>query len=144
MRFSLKSQSAKRVRAVQDHLEQKWVFIDGSEAGIPMDQVRIQQKGTGLADKPPLTPPTLAEVPVERMPTGEREWLRGPLSRETSYRLIVTGDLGPKEIGKLIKLLKAQQAVLSDEDDEDGRPDDEDQASTIPEPPPDSDGVPRR
>lgn len=33
---------------------------------------------------------------------------------------VVSGDLGSKEIGKLIKLLKAQQAVLSDDDgDED-------------------------
>jgi hypothetical protein len=32
--------------------------------------------------------------------------------------LIVAGELGPKEIGKLIKLLKAQQVVLSDEDEE--------------------------
>jgi len=57
-------------------------------------------------------------VRAERLSIGEREWLRGPLSRETSYRLIVTGDLGPKEIGKLIKLLKAQQSVLSDEDED--------------------------
>jgi hypothetical protein len=49
----------------------------------------------------------------------EREWLRGSLSKEASYR----GDLGPKEIGKLIKLLKAQQAVRSDDDD---GPDDKD------------------
>jgi hypothetical protein len=42
-----------------------------------------------------------------------------PLSKEVSYRLVVAGDLGPKEIGKLIKLLKAQQAVLSDDDDSD-------------------------
>jgi hypothetical protein len=45
-----------------------------------------------------------------------------PLSKEVSYRLVVAGDLGPKEIGKLIKLLKAQQAVLSDDDDSDSRP----------------------
>jgi hypothetical protein len=32
--------------------------------------------------------------------------------------LIVSGDLGPKEIGKLIKLLEAQKAVLADDDDE--------------------------
>jgi hypothetical protein len=50
---------------------------------------------------------------------GEREWLRGPLSRAAGYRLIVSGDMGPKEIGKLIKLLEAQKAVLDDEDEED-------------------------
>jgi len=32
--------------------------------------------------------------------------------------LIVSGDIGPKEIGKLIKLLDAQREVLSDDDDE--------------------------
>jgi hypothetical protein len=59
------------------------------------------------------------QSPAVRLPAGEREWLRGPLSKEASYRLIVAGDLGPKEIGKLIKLLKAQQAVLSDEGEDD-------------------------
>lgn len=49
---------------------------------------------------------------------GEREWLRGPLSKETSYRLVIAGDMGPREIGKLIKLLQAQQAVLSDDEEE--------------------------
>ena len=50
---------------------------------------------------------------------GEREWLRGPLSKDTSYRLVVTGIMGPKEIGKLIKLLEAQKIILEDDDEED-------------------------
>lgn len=49
--------------------------------------------------------------------TSEREWLRGPLSREVSYRLIVSGDMGAKELGKLIKLLEAQKDVLAEDDD---------------------------
>lgn len=48
----------------------------------------------------------------------EREWLRGPLSREVSYRLIVSGDMGAKALGKLIKLLEAQRAVLEDDDED--------------------------
>jgi hypothetical protein len=105
-------QKPARVRAVKDHVGEKWVFIEGSETGIRMNQVRVEQKGG--TDKSP--PPTLPEVGHHA--TEEREWLRGPLSRETSYRLIVSGDLGPKEIGKLIKLLKVQQAVLSNEEDD--------------------------
>jgi hypothetical protein len=31
----------------------------------------------------------------------------------------VSGDVGARELGKLIKLLEAQRAVLEDEDDED-------------------------
>jgi hypothetical protein len=76
-----------------------------------MNQVHMQKGG---ADKSP--PSTLHEESVWR--PEEREWLRGSLSRETSYRLNLSGDLGPKEIGKLIKLLKVQQAVLSNEDDD--------------------------
>jgi hypothetical protein len=49
----------------------------------------------------------------------EREWIRGPLSRDTRYRLIVSGDMGPREIGKLIKLLEAQKAVLDDDEYDD-------------------------
>lgn len=108
-----------RVRAIQDHQGQTWAFIEGSETGVPMEQLVLETKGAGVA--PPLTPPLLPEPKGDlRTAGGEREWLRGPLSKETSYRLIVAGDLGPKEIGKLIKLLKAQQAVLSDEDDDEG------------------------
>lgn len=110
-------EKAARVRAVQDHDGKKWVFVDGSQTGIPMEQVVVQ----GKASPPPsgaAAPPTLPEdtVPIRH---SEREWLRGPLSKESSYRLIVSGDLGPKEIGKLIKLLEAQKAVLADDDDVD-------------------------
>jgi len=59
-----------------------------------------------------------AGVLVIPLAKAEREWLRGPLSKETTYRPIVSGELGPKEIGKLIKMLQAQKAVLSDDDDE--------------------------
>lgn len=44
--------------------------------------------------------------------------MRNPLSRDTSFRLLVTGKMGGKEIGKLIKLLEAQKAVLDDDEEE--------------------------
>lgn len=105
-----------RVRAIQSHNGQPWAFIEGSETGIKIEDVRLIEKGAALPpDSPPKLP--LAEI-KEREPVkpGEREWLRGPLSRETAYRLIVSGEIGPKELGKLIKVLEAQKAVL-DEDD---------------------------
>jgi hypothetical protein len=44
---------------------------------------------------------------------------RNQLERDTKVRLLVSGgDVAAKEIGKLIKLLQAQQAVLSDDDEE--------------------------
>ncbi len=117
---SLALEKPDRVRAVQEHEGRRWVFVETSETGIPMDQTVLIEKGTGEI-KPPVVAPTLplkaadaTHVPVA---AGEKEWLRGPLSREASYRLIVSGELGPKEIGKLIKVLQAQQAVLSDDEE---------------------------
>lgn len=49
---------------------------------------------------------------------GERELLHGPLSRSASYRLVIKGDAGPKEIGKLIKILELQKTLLEDDDEE--------------------------
>lgn len=60
---------------------------------------------------------TAGSVGAVHLGHGEREWIRGPLSKDANYRIIVTGDLGPREIGKLIKLLEAQKAVLADDDE---------------------------
>jgi hypothetical protein len=109
----LQFEQPKRVRAIQEIEGSEWVFVDGSETGIAMNEVTVEQKG--VPSKSAITPPTLAED-VRVLPS-EREWLRGPLSKDTGYRLIVTGNLGPKEIGKLITLLEAQKVVLSDEDE---------------------------
>lgn len=111
-----------RVRAVQEHEGQTWVFVEGSETGIPMGQINVIERSAADSPKSPsIQPPTLPLTSTYRgtnePSVTEREWLRGPLSKDTSYRLIVSGDLGPKEIGKLIKLLEAQQAVLSDDEE---------------------------
>lgn len=107
------------VRAIQEHEGQKWVFIEGSDTGVPMEHVVLQTKGgvtppANIPRIPPTLPESLGNRPLER------EWLRGPLSKDVSYRLLVSGDLGPREIGKLIKLLKAQQSVLEEDDGESG------------------------
>lgn len=114
----LRMEKPSRVRAIQEHEGASWVFVDGSETGIPMEEIVLEQKGekpkSGL---PPFLPlPTAAEAGSVRMSGTEREWLRGPLSKDTNYRLIVSGDLGPKEIAKLIKMLEAQKQILSEDD----------------------------
>lgn len=45
---------------------------------------------------------------------GEREILRGPLSRDASWRLFVSGEIGARELGKIIKFLTLQQEVLGE------------------------------
>ena len=100
------------------------MFVEGSETGIPMEEVTVKERrasdaeqSKGLQKPSPTLPvsPLDWEIGYQAAP-GEREWLRGPLSRTASYKLLVTGELGPKEIGKLIKLLEAQKAVLDDDD----------------------------
>lgn len=119
----LQMEKPMRVRLVTDD---GWVAVEGSETGIPMEQVLVEERGTGEA------PPTLRDAPRFKLEepqregkpaVGETEWMRNLVGRDTKVRLMVSGgEMGAKEIGKLIKLLKAQQSVLldDDEDDDDG------------------------
>jgi hypothetical protein len=61
-------------------------------------------------------------IPAASMPIlgGEREYLRGPLTRDSGYRLMVSGEIGPRELGKIIKLLTLQQELLLETDAESG------------------------
>ena len=105
-------------RVVRD-LQDGWAFVEGIENGIPMEELVLEKKATTSPLQQPLTPPRLPLPVVATQPQqGEKEWLRGPLSKGASYRLIVSGDVGPKEIGKLIKLLEAQKEVLDDDAEE--------------------------
>lgn len=45
---------------------------------------------------------------------GEREYLRGPLSRTAGYRLLVSGEIGGDEIEKLIRILSLQREFLTE------------------------------
>lgn len=46
----------------------------------------------------------------------ETEWMRSKLGSDTVVRIVSNRDLGPREIGKLIRLLQAQQSVLEEDD----------------------------
>lgn len=102
----------KRVRGFQTHDGVEWAFVEGTDTGVPMAELTV----VSAAAPPPLTPPVFPEVASVAVSAKEREWLRGPLSRDASYRLIVSGDLGPRDIGKLIKLLEAQKLILEDDE----------------------------
>jgi hypothetical protein len=68
-----------------------------------------QETGPSRTQGPPVTMPTLA---------GEREFLRGPITRDSGYRLMVSGEIGAKELGKIIKILTLQQELLLETDEE--------------------------
>ncbi|MBV8122273.1 MAG: hypothetical protein JO081_20310 [Alphaproteobacteria bacterium] len=48
-----------------------------------------------------------------RLAEGERELTRGLLSPDASFRLIVRGKIGPKEIERLIKKLEFDKQILA-------------------------------
>lgn len=50
---------------------------------------------------------------------GERERTTGMLAKDASFRLIVTGNVGVKEIERLIKKLELDKEILADQDDDD-------------------------
>ena len=54
---------------------------------------------------------------------GERELTTGLLAKDASFRLIVSGEIGVKEIERLIKKLELDKEILADQDD---RPSDDD------------------
>jgi hypothetical protein len=49
----------------------------------------------------------------------EKEWMKGSLSKNTEFRLLISGEIEAKQIGRLIRLLEAQREVLMDDDDVD-------------------------
>lgn len=113
----LRMDGPRKVRAKQEHEGSWWVFVEGSETGIPMSEAVVLERKPS-EDAVVKVAPVLRiqdEIQSPERSRGEREWLRGPLSKEVNYRLIVSGELGSKEIGKLIKLLEAQKLVLDDE-----------------------------
>ena len=49
---------------------------------------------------------------------NEREWTTGLLSKEISFRLIVSGPIGVREIDRLIRKLELDKEILADESEE--------------------------
>jgi hypothetical protein len=68
---------------------------------------------------PPLPPPPLsAPTGKVQVMVGERELTSGLLSKEASFRLIVRGAIGVKEIERLIKKLGFDKEILADQEDD--------------------------
>ena len=121
----LPDSAAKLIRSYRETQEVVGVECEGYDSTLEVEEkppmLHVIEPTQPPLHAPSTTPQGLVNAtgPLAELSSGEREWIRGPLSRGTSYRLIVSGDLGPREIGKLITLLKAQQAVLSDDEDVD-------------------------
>ncbi|MXY41422.1 MAG: hypothetical protein F4160_00615 [Rhodospirillaceae bacterium] len=106
----------KRVRAIEVYDDAEWVFVENEKGGVPMEQAIVEMQASDAAGVSLQRP----ELPLEARPApqDEIEWMRNRVGKETNVRLLVTGDMGPREIGRLIRLLETQQSILEDEDNE--------------------------
>lgn len=68
--------------------------------------------GIDAPEKPPLPP----ETKVKKLMAGERELTTGLLSKDANFRLLVSGEIGVKEIERLIKKLELDKEILAEQD----------------------------
>jgi hypothetical protein len=114
-------ETPRRVRGIHQRDGKQWAFVEGTNTGVPVSELTVVTPKSEATAPPSATAPA---DPIAPAPMGkEREYLRGVLSRDASYRLLVSGDIGPKELGRMIKLLQAQKAILEDDTDNDGSDD---------------------
>lgn len=110
-------------------LEQEKAFESGGterqiegESDLQDDNAGDDMTDEDLLERPSTLRTTAAPTQPVAAVAGEEEWIRNPLGRGKSVRVLVTGAMGSKEIGKLIKLLEAQKAILDDDDEEEADP----------------------
>jgi hypothetical protein len=109
-------------------LEQLKAFESGGNGGQSEQESDLQDNDAGdemqdeVIMERPAAPRTVTPTPPITAVSGETEWMRSPLGRDKAVRLLVTGTMQGKDIGKLIKLLEAQKAILDDDDDEEDDP----------------------
>lgn len=70
---------------------------------------------------PPPPPPPIPPARVNLM-QGERELTSGLLAKDASFRLIVTGEIGVREIERLIRKLELDKEILAEQADDESAP----------------------
>ncbi len=97
-------------------LQNEFIIAATDHRGRPDDVEEMEDEQT----PPPLHLPQSPSGGKERgikIMAGERELTAGLLSKEASFRLIVTGQIGVKEIDRLIAKLNLDKEILAEADD---------------------------
>src|SRR5262245_41105115 len=76
----------RRVRGIRSFEGKKWVFVEGTKTGLPISEITVTTPASG--DGAPSSTIALAAPSDEPVIGKEREWLRGSLSNDTSYRSV--------------------------------------------------------
>jgi hypothetical protein len=94
---------------------------DKSDDGEPIDP--LESNDPAKANQRPITPAPSSSAELKsrevKIMAGERELTTGLLSKGASFRLIVTGSIGVKEIERLIAKLEIDKEILAESDDAD-------------------------
>ena len=111
---------------VIDEFKETATFAELFKPGVVVDKsdLEIGPEGEEDADnggelEKPLHKPPVVKNQVQIM-AGERELTTGLLSKGSSFRLIVSGPVGVKEIERLIAKLELDKEILGEADEEGG------------------------
>lgn len=92
--------------------------VSEAPANVPVLHSNVQFRNSLAHPSSSPTPAELASVFQQpSLAQNETEWMKGSLSKTTGFRLLISGEIGTKQIAKLIRLLEAQKEVLEDDDD---------------------------
>jgi hypothetical protein len=93
-------------------------YDSASVAAAASDRVGSigESQETPLRNPSPTRNPPPPRKEVVLMDHGERELTTGLLSKDSSFRLIVSGPVGVKEIDRLIRKLEFDKEILADEE----------------------------
>lgn len=94
----------------------KWVAVEGSETGIPMEQVIVEEHAHGHTSvtEPPrfaIRAPSWDEAREEQSNGTD---LRFKLGKSIVVQIRSKDELGPDELERLLKLIAAQKEALTD------------------------------
>lgn len=91
---------------------------DGQKAEESGDKSDDKIKLPWEQNPPPPPKPPVKEPERRILMEGERELTTGMLAKDASFRLIVSGKIGVKEIERLIKKLEIDKEILADQEGE--------------------------
>ncbi|WP_273241599.1 hypothetical protein [Hyphomonas atlantica corrig.] len=101
-----------------------------NEFTVPSEEIVEESPAPGAAAQPSVGSDEARSRPASRAPyrsteaTGMQRMLtQGMLSKGATFEIIVTGQIGPKEIDTLIRKLEIDKAILADDDKIDGEAD---------------------
>lgn len=101
--------------ASSDKIQSVEPVDEDEEEEAPVEPGQTVTIGAGREVKAPPSTPTLALAPDQ---PNERVLTTGILSRDASFRLLVTGRVGPKELEILIRKLQIDKELLAEPEED--------------------------